>query len=439
MGNFALFGEKLSHSYSPLLHYMIYKDLGIDSTYSLLEFEKDSLKEYIKKIKEGIINGANVTIPYKVEVMQYVDIIDSNAEKIGAVNTVCLKRNTVFATNTDYYGIEKTLEDTRKDGVYLILGYGGAAKTVLTYLLNNGAKKVYIATRNKYKYISKDNICKFVGYDEISTIKGDVIINTTPVGMSPHCNDNPISHSFDVYNNFKVAFDLIYNPTETEFLKEARKHGLDVRNGLKMLVYQGIKSCEFFLEEKFCVDDMFDKIYPKILDIINGSKKNISLVGMPGCGKSTIGKIVAQRLGFEYVDLDEYIENLEGMCISDIFSTHGETYFREVEERCLKEVLKRDFVVISTGGGSVLRESNRDFLMKHSLVIYLDRSVEDILGDVDVNSRPLLQGNKNRLRELYNQRYRLYEVVSDIRIKNNSSIDKVVNVLLDILKIYKIA
>lgn len=439
MSEFCLFGKSLSHSISPLIHKVIYRELGIKNLYSLMEFEYDDLNFYMDKLKKATIKGANVTIPYKVDVMEYVDFIDEDSKNIGSVNTLVNMGGRISAFNTDYYGIEETLKKyIRSNTRVLILGYGGAARPIITYLINSGVSKVYIASRQKRKDYG---IIKFIDYSSIKDIEGDIIINTTPVGMYPNVNESPISNlgidEGEVYKNFKIAFDLIYNPLETRFLKDAKKYGLISLNGLKMLVYQAIFACKYFLNTDF--DKEFsEKIYSRVKEIIYSKKKIISFVGMPGGGKSTIGKLISKSLGYDYIDLDDFIEEFSGESIGYIFETYGEEYFRNLESRCLDILMSRKNMVISTGGGCILKSHNREILKKNSFVIYLDWDVENIVSSVDLSNRPLLRKDKARIYNIEKERKHLYEDVSDVIVDNNRCLDDIVTSCMEILNFLKI-
>ena len=505
MCKFCLFGRRLGHSYSPLIHNIVYKQMEVDNIYYLNEFEKEDLEKNINRIKSCEIKGANVTIPYKIEILQYIDVLDEKAKKIGSVNTVVNKDGVLYGYNTDYDGIAMTLDEyiqesknnfefnPQKTNTYLVLGYGGGAKSVITYLKDRGAKKIYVATRDREKTLKGhtgdrvDDIIEFVDYRDIDTISGDIIINTTPVGMYPNIDENPVtitktdykkvsstintdvtddirvsstintditddtklSNTINkglnndeskgyqiedkVYKNFDIAFDLIYNPLETKFLREAKKRGLTTINGLKMLVFQAISSCEKFMEVEYS-KSFYYEIYRKVESII--SRKNIiSLVGMPGSGKSTIGRIISSKIGYDFIDLDMEIEDFEGLDIPEIFKSKGETYFRKIESLCLKKEISKENILLSTGGGSILKKENREILKKNSIVIYIDRDVRDIIKSVDLRDRPLLKKDVTEIFSLYESRKNIYKEVSDIVVKNTGEISMIVSIIEDMLKL----
>ena len=339
MRNHGLFGEKLSHSMSPEIQKYIYSKIGYNAEYSLIEFEKSCMKDKVGLLKEGVLDGVNVTIPYKKEVMEYLDELDKNAENIGAVNTIVCNNGKLTGYNTDYYGIEKTLEPygSPEGGDYLVLGYGGASRPLIQYLADNKAKTVFVASRNPEKYSDfKKNKTEIVfrGYDEIENITGRMIINTTPVGMYPDTDKSPVGR--EIFKNYSCAVDFIYNPHVTKFLKDASESGIMTQNGLKMLVYQAIRAVELW-----STTDINENIQQDIYLHFrreNVESESMYLVGLPGSGKTTFGKIMAEKLGYRHIDLDEYIVEMNKMSIPEIFEKFGESGFRERETEALREV-----------------------------------------------------------------------------------------------------
>lgn len=269
MKSYGLIGEHLTHSFSPKLHEIIFKNSDITGDYNLFELKKNDLKDTIEKLRQLKINGFNVTIPYKVEVLKYLDEISPEAEMIGAVNTLDFSEDIIKGHNTDYYGFGKWLnkEDIDiKDKTALILGTGGASKSVYHYLRNNGIKDLIFASR--YPEKSKDIYpnSKIVGYEDLKTINSmDIIINTTPLGMYPNLDISPVDKI--VLCKFNTAIDLIYNPKETMFLSLGREMGLKTSNGLYMLVAQGIKSQEIWNSLEFD-DEFYDKVYNGVNDYV---------------------------------------------------------------------------------------------------------------------------------------------------------------------------
>ncbi|MCY6959242.1 shikimate dehydrogenase [Clostridium brassicae] len=267
---YGLLGEKLSHSFSPEIHSEIFKEIGVDGYYHLFNVGNNNLENAVFGAKALKISGLNVTIPYKVEIMKNLDTISREAEKIGAVNTICFDGEKVEGYNTDYYGFGMMLDKFHinlKNKRAFILGTGGAARAVIQYLIDNEIQEINVVSRNKENSKQKFKEIKIIDYKELENIdRGEIIINSTPCGMYPNVNISPISRS--TISKFKVAVDLIYNPKETLFLKYAKEEGVKDVNGLYMLIGQAVKSEELWNNIK--IDNrIVDKIYEKINSKIN--------------------------------------------------------------------------------------------------------------------------------------------------------------------------
>lgn len=245
---YGLIGEKLPHSLSPKIHNTLFKALEIEGAYKLFEVEREELGKTIDSLKLLKIKGVNVTIPYKQDVMKYLDFISEEAKKIGAVNTIYLNDGKLHGYNTDYFGfgtIVKNNDVKLKDSTAMVLGNGGAAKSIITYLLDEGIKKIYLISRKVNSNSGyEDQRVEFKTYEQISNIKGDILINTTPLGMYPHVDETPVKE--DVVSNFNTLIDIIYNPKETEFLKIGKVLNKKVCGGIEMLVGQAIKAEEIW-------------------------------------------------------------------------------------------------------------------------------------------------------------------------------------------------
>lgn len=259
---YGLLGEKLGHSFSPQIHSLIFKELDIDGYYHLFEVDKLELQCAILGFKALKVKGVNVTIPYKVDVIKYLDELSPEGKNIGAINTICFKDGKVIGYNTDYYGFGMMLDKFNvkvKGKNAVILGSGGASKAVLQFLLDNGVNEVIFATRNEEECKKKFNKFKAISYDKIKSLKSqDIVINCTPVGMYPNVENSPLSKE-DV-SKFASVVDLIYNPGETLLLKYAREQGIQGVNGLYMLVGQAIKAQELWNSVKVNKKTV-DKIY----------------------------------------------------------------------------------------------------------------------------------------------------------------------------------
>ncbi len=391
-----LIAKKLSHSFSKPIH----NELA-DYSYEYKELEEDELEEFFLK-KD--FDGLNVTIPYKQTVMKYLDEISPEAKKIGAVNTVLNRGGKLFGENTDYYGFCYQIKESRadiqgKDAV--ILGTGGAAKTVMCVLNDMGARSVRQVSSAEIK---SGNTEKY--HD------AQILVNATPVGMYP---DTGVA-AVDV-NNFprcEAVLDLIYNPLKTKLILDAQKNGLKAANGLGMLVAQAKKACELFTDSSIKDSEIL-----RIRTLIENQTKNIVLIGMPGCGKSTVGKYLAEKLGREFFDCDDEITK-KGETPSDIIKKYGEEKFRKTESETLSELCKKSGVVIATGGGAVTRECNYDIIRQNATVVFIERDIKRLA----TNGRPLSQGGEKALLKMYEERYPLYRRFCDFSVKSQRTWQK---------------
>lgn len=385
-----LLGEKLPHSYSPQIHSML-------GEYEYLIYEKN-IDELESFIKNGEWNGLNVTIPYKKEVLQYLDELGDTAKKAGSVNTIVRRFDgTLFGDNTDVYGFMKMVEHANlfvEGRKVLVLGSGGASVAVVVALNELKAQPVIISRSGPDNY---NNLEKH--YD------AEVIVNTTPVGMYPKVGYSPID--IDLFPNLKGVLDVIYNPSKTELLLRAEKKGLTVENGLYMLVAQAKKSSEMFMNCSI-PDDKIDYIYGKL----NSSMKNIVLIGMPGSGKSTIANAVSALTGRSVVDSDSEIEKRTGLSPKEWIINKGEAAFREIEKEVIRDLGKQSGLIIATGGGVVTIEDNYDFLHQNGNIVWLVRNLDKL----DNTDRPLSQ-NKG-VNSLFSERKPLYERFADFIIEN---------------------
>lgn len=406
-----LIGEKLGHSYSKIIHEMINNDI-----YNLYSFNITELNDFLLKKEFDFVN---VTIPYKQEVIKYLDVISGSAENIGAVNLIINKNGQLFGYNTDYYGFKYLLEENDinpENKNCLILGTGGTSKTVYTVLSDMKAKNIYKVSRKK----TENSLYSVLTYNEIYDYDIDIIVNTTPVGMYP----NIIESSLDVsrFKNIKAVVDCIYNPARTKILADAEKNNIKAVNGLLMLVYQAVKAHEIAYECSISKEVVM-KIYKKLLN----DKRNIVLIGMPGCGKSTIGKLLAKKILKEYVDVDENIVMNGKLSIPDIFALHGEEYFRNLEMGEIEKLSKKFNLIISTGGGVIKNKTNIDNLKANGIIFYIKRDLNNIVLD---DNRPLSK-NIDDLKKLYNERRNLYEDSCDYIIENNDEISKTLDKIIE--------
>ena len=395
-------GKKLGHSFSAVIH----AKLG-DYDYRLCELTETELVGFMTNKN---FKGINVTIPYKETVIPFLDRIDESAKKIGAVNTVVNSNGVLTGYNTDFYGMRELLKRggiTLADKNVFILGTGGTSKTARAVAKSLGAAEINVVSRNPHN--------GEISYDEMyrRSAEVEVIINTTPVGMFPKSDASPVNP--EEFPNLSGAADAVYNPLTTEFISRARACGANAVNGLYMLVAQAAKAAELFFNDKTMTDktnSVFSEIFKE--------KLNIVLVGMPGSGKTTIGKIVAEALGREFYDTDvEFVkENGE---IADYFKSNGEKAFRDKESDIVSDLGAKNGLVIATGGGAILRPENVKHLKENGLVIFLDRDVEKI---VPTSDRPL-GSDRNAIQKRYDERYPVYCSVADIKVDSNRDVNTV--------------
>ncbi|MBQ4603221.1 MAG: shikimate kinase [Clostridia bacterium] len=386
---FGLLGRKLGHSLSPEIHSLL-----CDYEYKLYPTEPEGLDGFFSDTR---LKGFNVTIPYKIEAFNRCDEISETARKVGSVNTVIRRSDgTLYGDNTDYFGFSCMAEKCGCNFIgkkVLILGNGGASLTVRRVAYDFGAKKIITVSRtgaNNYENISRH-------YD------ADIIINTTPVGMFPNNGERLIDLS--KFTNCKKSLDLIYNPARTVFLLDAEKLGIDCINGLYMLVAQALRAAEIFTDKRLSFSEI-DRIY----NIIMNRQKNIVLIGMPGCGKSTCAALLKEKTGRECIDTDSEVEK-SGEKIPDIFAKYGENEFRNRETEAVRSVSKLAGKIIATGGGAILREENRIALKENSTVIFLRSDIKTLATD----GRPLSK-NADALAKMHEIRLPLYLETADFTV-----------------------
>ncbi len=388
---YGLLGRKLGHSLSPQIHSQF-----CDYEYKLYPMEPECLDDFFADTK---LKGYNVTIPYKIEAFNRCDELSETAKKVGSVNTVVRRADgTLFGDNTDYFGflyMAKKCGCDFKDKKVLILGSGGASLTVQHVARDEGAKEIIVVSRsgeNNY-----DNITRH--YD------ADIIVNTTPVGMYPNNGERLVDLS--KFTRCRKALDLIYNPARTVFLLDAQKLGIDCINGLYMLVAQALRAAEIFTGESIPLSRI-DEVYDSII----AEQKNIVLVGMPGCGKSTAAALLSKKTGRECIDTDSMVVEASGESIPDIFSKYGEKEFRDRETEAVRTASKGAGKIIATGGGAILREENRIALRENSTVIFLKAPVKGLATD----GRPLSK-SPEVLEKMFAERLPLYLETADFTVE----------------------
>lgn len=401
-----LLGRKLGHSYSPQIHGL----LG-DYSYDLFEKEPEELTAFLR---DGDFSGINVTIPYKKDVIPSLDELSPAARKIGSVNTIVRRSDgSLFGHNSDYFGFVSLVNHSGiavEGKKVLVLGSGGTSNMVVAALRDLGAAPVVISRSGENNY---DNLHLHAD--------ASVIVNATPVGMYPNTGVSPID--LNRFPKLEGVLDVIYNPAKTKLLLDAEALGIPHENGLWMLVAQAKEASEYFTGNKLS-DDMIGKIHQKL----SRQMKNIVLIGMPGCGKSTIGNLLAEKLGRKFVDADAEIVQMAGKPIPEIFAQDGEEVFRKWETTALENLGKQSGLVIATGGGCVTRERNYPALHQNGSIFWLERD----LSLLPTDGRPLSQAN--RLEEMYALRRPMYEAFADIRVENAGSPEETVAEILSKLE-----
>ena len=397
-------GRKLGHSYSPQIH----KHLG-DYEFHIFEKEPEELVDFLQNED---FSGTNVTIPYKKDVIPYLDEISPIAQKLGAVNIIVRRNGKLIGHNSDHFGFQSMVE---KSGLSpagkkcLVLGSGGASATVQAVLKDFGAQVVVISRSGENNY---DNL--HLHQDAA------IIVNTTPLGMYPHTGQAPLNVA--QFPKLEGVLDIVYNPARTQIMLEAENLGIPTMNGLWMLVAQAKEAAEWFTNSVIS-DEKISEIY----EILRRQMENIVLIGMPGCGKSTIGKQLADVTGKEFVDADEKIAQLAGKSIPEIFAEDGEEVFRSFETKALEELGKRSGLVIATGGGCVTKERNYPLLHQNGTIIWLKRGLDQLPTD----GRPLSQAGD--LAKMYEIRRPMYEAFADHAIDNNDSVTDTVRAIGELI------
>ena len=387
-----LLGKTLGHSYSPLIH----SYLG-QYEYRLFEKQPHELEDFLKR---GEFEGLNVTMPYKKDVIPYLDALSPIAARLGAVNTIVRREGKLIGHNTDYAGFLSMVHRSGLDPAakkVLILGSGGASATAVAVMEDLGADVIVISRGGENNY------------NNLYTMHTDaaIIVNTTPVGMYPNTDFSPISIS--AFPALEGVLDVIYNPTNTMLLQLAQESGVYGMSGLWMLVAQAREASEWF-QNATISEERLAEIYRTV----KAQMENIVLIGMPGCGKTTVGKALADKLGRQFFDADAEIAKKANMSIPEIFAKEGEEGFRSREIKVLSELGKQSGLVIATGGGCVTFSINHSFLHQNGRIFWLKRDISQLPTD----GRPLSQ--KGNLEEMYRIRKPLYESFADVIIENET-------------------
>ena len=403
---FGLLGRTLGHTYSPMIH----KALG-NTSYDIFEMEPDQLQDFFNR---SDLQGLNITIPYKINALQACKSISDIAESIGCVNTMVKQKDgSWYGTNTDYDGFLATLSWSNiavHEKHCLILGDGASSNTVHVALERLGAASITHISRHRFP--TYEHIAQF--YEQ-----AQIIINCTPVGMYPHCPNQSIQLA--PFKRLEGVIDLVYNPHRTGILLEAESLGIPHVNGLVFLLAQAIAASALFLHRTYD-ESILSDLYKQFRQ----DQENIILIGMPGSGKSTIGKALANLTGRPLVDIDSHIIEEVGS-ISDYILTHGEPAFRAIESNIIVEVGKQTGLIISTGGGAVTMPENFAPLRQNGRIYEIYRPLEEL----DTTGRVLSSGGIERLQQLYTVRAPLYARFRQAQVLNTGSPESVAQRILE--------
>lgn len=404
-----LIGEKLSHSFSKTIHESI-----ADYTYDLIPLSQDEFHIFMKEKK---FDAINVTIPYKEKVIEYCDEIDEKANLIQAINAIKNVDGKLIGTNTDFDGLKKMIEHhfNLKNRIVAICGSGGTSKTAYAVCKSLHVKEIIQVARNRST--------PYITYEEMKNRKDiEIILNTTSVGMSPDILSSIVD--LDDFPNCKGVIDVVYNPLLTSLCYEAKQRHIPYICGLEMLVGQAVSAIEFFTNQH--VDE---KYICKLTKEIYHQKQNIVLIGMPSCGKTSLGKRLSQELGYDFIDLDHEIVNYTHHSIPEIFENVGEEGFRKIETQICIEASKRNHCVISCGGGIIKNAINMKSLALNGIIIYIKRDVHQLhIG----KGRPL-STSKKALVKMAKEREPLYEKYSDTFVYNNGHFKSVLERLKEVV------
>ena len=384
-------GKKLTHSFSKEIHAML-----ADYSYELMELTEEQIPAFFA---QKDFDAINVTIPYKQTVIPYLDCVSDVAKRIGAVNTIVNRNGKLLGYNTDYYGMKALLKKAGIDVAgkkVLILGTGGTSKTARVLTQDLSAAEILLVSRR-----ASENTITYAEAVQHHT-DAQVIINTTPCGMYPDCDAAPIDLSS--FPALEGVIDAVYNPLCTNLILQARSRGVKAEGGLYMLVMQAVVAVEKFLDKAIDQAEA-DRVFAQIL----AAKENIVLIGMPGSGKSTVGRLLNVP-GFELIDTDAEIEKRCGCSIRQLIEEKGEKYFRDLESAVISDVSSTGQRIIATGGGAVLREENVRCLRRNGKLYFLDADLSRLRATGD---RPLAN-TEEKIKNLFAQRSPIYHAAADV-------------------------
>ena len=398
MKRYGCIGKKLGHSFSKEIHARL-----APYAYDLIELAEEEVGAFLEKKDFAAIN---VTIPYKTAVIPYLDHVSEIARRIGAVNTVVNENGKLYGYNTDYFGMKALIERCGLSLLgkkVLILGTGGTSRTAQVLARDLGAGEILV--------VSRRGEGDYISYEDAARLHGDaqILINTTPVGMFPSCDGAPIDPR--LFSNLEGAVDAVYNPLSTDLVLAAREMGAKAEGGLYMLVMQAVYAVEKFLGREIPKSEA-DRVFSEIL----AQKENIVLTGMPGSGKSTVGRLLSAR-GYRFADTDAEIEARCGTSIRNLIEREGEGAFRDLETQVIRDLSMESGLVISTGGGAVLREENLRLLRRNGRIFFLYAPLSRLRATED---RPL-SNTEEKLVRLYRERMPIYRRTADVTVPDLGS------------------
>lgn len=404
-----LIGYPLGHSWSCEIHSFFLKEKG----YQLIPLQQEEIPSFFEK-KD--FDGINVTIPYKQEVMKYLDAIDPAAKKIGAVNCIVNRKGVLTGYNTDFEGFRQELVFHHVNIAgkkCAVLGSGGASKAVCEAVRSLNGFPVTVSRHPADQQISYEELIK-------KEVEFPIIINATPVGMKP--NDDAAPVDLNQFHHLEYVIDIVANPLRTKLQFEAKVKGIPYLGGFEMLVRQAKAADEIYTKKKIPDEETY-----ACMNVLLKERRSLVLIGMPTSGKSTIAEQITRKTGRNLIEMDQIIEEKLGTSIRECFETKGEAYFRKVESETAKSLKEADYSVISTGGGIIKNPDNMLALSENGIVVWIDRNLKYLYGSRD---RPLSQ-SQDALAKLYEQRLPLYQKYADLHIQNDKDLESTVDEILE--------
>lgn len=409
MKNYGLLGQRLLHSLSPEIH----RELG-NFGYELFQLEPDELDDFFAKRDFA---GINVTVPYKKEVMKYCDEISESAKKIGCVDIICVSEDgKLIGDNCEFHSFQHMIQKAGievKDQKVLIIGSGSNSITIQAAVEHLGAKEIVIASRTGE--INYNNL-----YEHSDA---NIVINTTSVGRYPNNGEKIVN--LNQFQNLTGVLDVIYNPRRTRLICDAEDLGVENSDGLSMLV-----SYAYLSEIMFGRIEPDEELHKAVYKTMSDNRKNIIFVGMPGCGKTTIAKVIAAKLGRPCIDLDKLIEMQAGVPLTTIFTAYGEKYYRQLETQILKKITRNGGQVIAPDSGAVLSKENLYYLRQNGYIVWLTRPLKELK-----HNGVYLAGNMDALEQIQEERNGLYKFLADIKINVTDNAETTVSEIINKIQI----